>query len=31
LPKREDAKPRTIKITNGESATKADTIDVRAR
>ena len=31
LPKREDAKPRTIKITNGESPKKADTIDVRAK
>ena len=31
LPKREDAKPRTIKITNSESTKKTDTIDVRAR
>ena len=31
LPKREDAKPRTIRITGGESTKKPDTIDVRAR
>ena len=30
LPKREDAKPRTIKITAG-GETKADTIDVKSR
>jgi HSP20 family protein len=31
LPKREDAKPRTIKITGGEPPKKPDTIDVRAK
>ncbi len=31
LPKREDAKPRTIKITGAESPKKPDTIDVRAK
>ncbi len=31
LPKREDAKPRTIKITAGEPSKKADPIDVKAR
>ena len=31
LPKREDAKPRTIKITPGASEKKTDTIDVKSR
>src|SRR5215831_1561247 len=31
LPKREDAKPRTIKITAGASEKKAETIDVKTR
>ena len=31
LPKREDAKPRTIKISAGGSERKSDTIDVKAR
>ena len=31
LPKREDAKPRTIKITGGDGAKKTDTIDVKPR
>jgi len=31
LPKREDAKPRTIKVTTGEAPKKTDTIDVRAK
>jgi len=31
LPKREDAKPRTIKISAGPSETKASTIDVQPR
>ena len=31
LPKREDAKPRTIKITAGVEAPKGETIDVKAR
>jgi HSP20 family protein len=31
LPKREDAKPRTIKITAGGGEKKSDTIDVKSR
>ena len=31
LPKREDAKPRTIKISAGNDEKKADTIDVKSR
>ncbi len=31
LPKREDAKPRTIKISGGKAEVKPDTIDVKAR
>lgn len=31
LPKREDAKPRTIKITAGDGEKKTDTIDVKSR
>ena len=31
LPKREDAKPRTIKISAGSDTKKSDTIDVQAR
>lgn len=31
LPKREDAKPRTIKITAGSGEKKSDTIDVKSR
>ena len=31
LPKREDAKPRTIKITPGNAEKKSDTIDVKNR
>jgi HSP20 family protein len=31
LPKREDAKPRTIRITPGNGGKKPDTVDVKAR